>query len=442
MPECPVCKTEYHEGQDYCSVCNWYLAPISLELEQHISEREQRRLKWATEVWGRLPQMSTNHNHPSKVAPEQPTEAKGQIEELLKQEIAPLVQRMTQLEQSIAQRIGQLQRQLSEQETEHQNLDHQKPNQNSSRSESQSYPDNKQIKFVLDYRENPERCGRNAIAVGKVQDKTGKQPITLEISNPGDYWLFPQSRENYLVPQPDIQLNQYKYKTLEKLFICDGYDAAKDYPFNILKPAIVSRSEGETWELVERGILLFENKPESSQVSSTRSSPVTQSRSTINTSSDRQSSTASQAASESNRQPPIPVPSETPLTKLVVSKEERELVTAYDDDSDDSEFPTLKIGIAAKKINDRLVLDNKSRWTSYWIVSWNGCDYLVPEKRFNPTAHRVKETLKDLFQCNGYDERSRQFQLIKPAKVKVDEVTGTWHLLSRGALNFDLGQKK
>jgi hypothetical protein len=48
LPQCPVCKTEYIEGEvNRCSVCNWDLTPCP----KAFAEKHNAQLAWAKEMW-------------------------------------------------------------------------------------------------------------------------------------------------------------------------------------------------------------------------------------------------------------------------------------------------------------------------------------------------------------------------------------------------------
>jgi hypothetical protein len=54
MPQCPVCETEYTEGQmDSCSVCAWSLKPhtLAMKVSPTFLERENDKLVWAKRIW-------------------------------------------------------------------------------------------------------------------------------------------------------------------------------------------------------------------------------------------------------------------------------------------------------------------------------------------------------------------------------------------------------
>lgn len=57
MAQCPVCITEYLEGQvKYCSTCGWDLSPypvtFSGQIPEAFLEKERAKLAWARYLWG------------------------------------------------------------------------------------------------------------------------------------------------------------------------------------------------------------------------------------------------------------------------------------------------------------------------------------------------------------------------------------------------------
>ena len=60
-----------------------------------------------------------------------------------------------------------------------------------------------------------------------------------------------------MVPKNNIKISEHNLNTVVNLFECQGY--RRGYSgFQLIKPAIVSSmSKGETWQLVERGVLQF-----------------------------------------------------------------------------------------------------------------------------------------------------------------------------------------
>ncbi|GAB4281528.1 MAG: hypothetical protein Fur0025_10110 [Oscillatoriaceae cyanobacterium] len=55
MSQCPVCETEYIEGQiENCQTCGYDLTPYPLVLGQipaAFLEKEQKRIAWAKKLW-------------------------------------------------------------------------------------------------------------------------------------------------------------------------------------------------------------------------------------------------------------------------------------------------------------------------------------------------------------------------------------------------------
>jgi hypothetical protein len=87
---------------------------------------------------------------------------------------------------------------------------------------------------------------------------SNQAPI-LETSRRANYWIISESGFYYLVPSPNLKLNQFNYKTVEAFFKCHNY--REDYSQNVrlFKPAQVSPLPGqEKWELIQPGVIQFD----------------------------------------------------------------------------------------------------------------------------------------------------------------------------------------
>ena len=120
------------------------------------------------------------------------------------------------------------------------------------------------LEFMLIYKEDPRSLLENAIEVSEA-DRSMVQPrisstqaVILQKVRRGNYWILNEADIDYMVPRHNIKINEYNSKTIANLFECQGYQS--EYSgFQLIKPAKVSAiSKGETWQLVERGILQFD----------------------------------------------------------------------------------------------------------------------------------------------------------------------------------------
>jgi hypothetical protein len=120
------------------------------------------------------------------------------------------------------------------------------------------------LEFMLIYKEDPRSLSENAIEVSEA-DRSMDQPrisstqaVIIQKVRRGNYWILNEADIDYMVPRHNIKINEYNSKTVANLFECQGYQS--EYSgFQLIKPAKVSAiSKGETWQLVERGILQFD----------------------------------------------------------------------------------------------------------------------------------------------------------------------------------------
>ena len=83
------------------------------------------------------------------------------------------------------------------------------------------------------------------------------------------------------------------------------------------------------------------------------------------------------------------------------------------------------------------IILQRDRRGNYWIVNDSGTNYLVPEDKFKINTFNFNTTIA-LFECNNYEaSSSRNFHLIKPARVSVVTDDEIWQLEERGILQFE-----
>ena len=71
------------------------------------------------------------------------------------------------------------------------------------------------------------------------------------------YCILQEGGVDYMVPKNNIKINEFSLNTVANLFECQGYRSGSS-GFQLIKPARVSAiSRGETWQLVELGVLQF-----------------------------------------------------------------------------------------------------------------------------------------------------------------------------------------
>jgi hypothetical protein len=84
--------------------------------------------------------------------------------------------------------------------------------------------------------------------------------------------------------------------------------------------------------------------------------------------------------------------------------------------------------------DDSNITFNKDRKGNYLIFPRGGYCYLVPNKQRKIIA-QIYITTKAIYDCDGYNESYRDFQLIKPALVS-EESIDCWRLSQKGILLF------
>jgi hypothetical protein len=84
--------------------------------------------------------------------------------------------------------------------------------------------------------------------------------------------------------------------------------------------------------------------------------------------------------------------------------------------------------------DDSNITFNKDRKGNYLILPRGGRFYLVPNKQ-RKIISQIYITTKAIYDCDGYNESYRDFQLIKPALI-AEESIDCWRLSQKGTLQF------
>jgi hypothetical protein len=84
--------------------------------------------------------------------------------------------------------------------------------------------------------------------------------------------------------------------------------------------------------------------------------------------------------------------------------------------------------------DDSNLVFNRDRKGNYLIVPRGGCYYLVPNKQ-RKIISQIYITTQAIYDCGGYSEGYREYQLVKPALVS-EESTDCWRLIRKGTLQF------
>jgi hypothetical protein len=84
--------------------------------------------------------------------------------------------------------------------------------------------------------------------------------------------------------------------------------------------------------------------------------------------------------------------------------------------------------------DDSNIIFNRDRKGNYLILPRGGYYYLVPNKQ-RKIISQIYITTKAIYDCGGYNESYREYQLVKPALVS-EESTDCWRLSRKGILQF------
>ncbi|MBP0018251.1 MAG: GUN4 domain-containing protein [Cyanobacteria bacterium SBLK] len=59
MSQCPICQTDYIEGEvRYCTTCGWYVGEFSSLLPEELTPEERDRIAWGKRMWSQLQSFS------------------------------------------------------------------------------------------------------------------------------------------------------------------------------------------------------------------------------------------------------------------------------------------------------------------------------------------------------------------------------------------------
>ena len=114
------------------------------------------------------------------------------------------------------------------------------------------------------FNSNPKTLSQYAIEVLETSESIDNRrlgynkPVAVEkvSRNKGIAWVIKIDGYDYLVPKPKLTINEYNYETIESLFNCKNYQSGQSQEFSVAKAAKLV-SQGETWELSEKGELIF-----------------------------------------------------------------------------------------------------------------------------------------------------------------------------------------
>jgi hypothetical protein len=127
-----------------------------------------------------------------------------------------------------------------------------------------------------------------------------------------------------------------------------------------------------------------------------------------------------------------------------LSAEEGSIVTEYNQRSQEiplawrEQFMSVTLDpeafIRLRDGDESNIIFTRERKGNYLIVPRGGYCYLVPNKQ-RKIISQIYITTKAIYDCDGYNESYREFQLVKPALV-VEESADCWRLSRKGTLQF------
>ena len=119
------------------------------------------------------------------------------------------------------------------------------------------------LQLISMYQHDARSLLENAIVVRETEQSIDQrldgsaQGAILGKHRRGNYWILNEGWIDYVVPKNNIKINEHSLNTVANLFECQGYWFGYS-GFKLIKPARVSAiSRGETWQVVERGVLQF-----------------------------------------------------------------------------------------------------------------------------------------------------------------------------------------
>ena len=114
------------------------------------------------------------------------------------------------------------------------------------------------------FNSNPKALSQNPIEVSETSESIDNRrlgynkPVAVEKvgRNKGIAWVIKIDGSDYLVPKPKLKINEYNDEIIESLFNCKNYQSGQSQEFKLVNAAKLV-SQGETWELSEKGELSF-----------------------------------------------------------------------------------------------------------------------------------------------------------------------------------------
>jgi DNA repair exonuclease SbcCD ATPase subunit len=412
MSKCPVCDTEYIEGQvDTCSICNWYLKnesskllPWGKQLNLLTGSLKQAEA-WARDNWKHKQSQLSNDSKSYLQTTEEPSSTKAQEEE---------AQNQSKLQQQLIQNCEQLQVDLQNCHKKRENLEFQLKNVTQERAQLQSKfnesnsKHEEDIKNLLDQQQEIEL---------KLKEQNSHNHIQMEE-------LRSELQQKY---QEDNERLQSEIERLSKL---------ESDLVNLVMPSVEKE--------IEKKVQLQSSSQFSKQVNLSEEKKIDESRNNLKNQENNLSSSSPLAktitpiVSQHSKQ-------ENPKSTRLIhpSSKEEELAISYNEDP--KKFSTqnnvevvseTEDSINQRRLGTSQAILTKDKRGNYWILTENGCEYMVPKDNFKINEYNYN-TVQALFECLNYQASiTSDFQLVKPAKVSFITGLEKWQLEDRGILQF------
>ncbi|MEG3845351.1 hypothetical protein QT971_05335 [Microcoleus sp. herbarium19] len=411
MSKCPVCDTEYIEGQvDTCSMCNWYLKnesskPPPWAKQLHlVTESLKQAEAWARDNWKHKQSQLSNDSKSYLQTTDEPSSTKAQEEEAQNHsKLQQLIQKCEQLQvdlQNSHKKCENLESQL-EDVTQEQDQLQSKFNESNSKHEEE-------IKNLLDKQQEIEL---------KLKEQNSHNHIQMEE-------LRSELQQKY---QEDNERLQSEIERLSKL---------ESYLVDLVMPSVEKEIEKKVQLQISSQISKQFNLLEEKKIDETRNNFKNQENNL--SSSSPLAETITPIVSQHSKQEN---PKSTPL--IHPNLKEEELASSYNEDP--KKFSTqnnvevvseTEDSINQRRLGTSKAILTKDRRGNYWILTGNGCEYMVPKDNFKINEYNYN-TVQALFECLNYQASiTSDFQLVRPAKVSFITGLDKWQLEDRGILQF------
>jgi myosin heavy subunit len=388
MEKCPVCDTEFSEGQvETCTRCGWNLKAYPRNGFEQItsvnspSEPLLQATDWARKMWVQLkPSDADLSTTKTLLGGDHLTNSD------IQSELNTLTQNNQRLESNLEQaneKITELQSQLVELE------------------ELKQLFSTKLEQSEQKYQENQNSLGEKQEEINQLKQRQEQLLSQLE-----------QSAEEGRRLESQIESMSKPFSPL--------VDLLRPALVDLLRPALVDLLRSALKEEMQKYIL-----SEISSQSQEQLQPLSR---------EARSQTLVAQDSEQDKS------KSTPQIHLI--SEEKELVNSYN--ADPKIFSEKGIELVSEtedSINQRRLgtskaILEKNRRGNYVILRESGCEYMVPKDKLKINEHNYN-TVEALFECIDYQAgSSSNFQLVKPAKVYFLTGSEKWQLEERGILQF------